>query len=191
MGGRRGQRAVSVPNCPFFRQRQRLWFGDERVIHHDAATRPQGWNGRSQDFDHMVIGPVVEDVSEQVDVGRVYIGRDRFFRATNDLRAVLHDKFEARGSTSERDAGGTCRASDIHDSSRALLTDRGQGVALDEEFRRVAESVCESRHCACVTLGHLRVRAVVLECRLSVVCARFHHYNGLMSLLSEQIHEGH
>jgi len=58
----------------------------------------------------MVIGPVVEDVSEQVNVGRDTllreeimhhefnpagdIGRDRFFRATNHLRAVLHDEFE-------------------------------------------------------------------------------------------------
>lgn len=132
----------------------------------------------------MRVGPVVEDVAEEVDVGPPdglrpeevvlheldpagHRGRDAGRGPAHHVGQVLHDAAEVGVRLGEGDADVAAGAADVHDGARARAVggaagDGGPGVAVGQEAGGEADAVGEGGHGAREAFRHGRVRGVVL-----------------------------
>lgn len=135
----------------------------------------------------MRVRPVVEDVAEQIDVGREdglrpeeivrheldpggHGGGDGVAGAADHVGEVLDDEVQVLVGLGEGDADVAAGAADVHDHGGGVLAsgfvfvfvvaDGGPGVAVCQEAGREAEAVGEGRHGPREALGHIRVRGV-------------------------------
>ena len=129
----------------------------------------------------MRVGPVVEDVAEQVDVRRArlrpeevvlheldpagHVGGHGVLGPADHVGEILHDEVQVGVALGEGDADVASGAADVDHGAvarAAVGADGRPGVAFRQEGGREADSVGEGGHGAGEALGHVRVGGVVL-----------------------------
>ena len=118
------------PNLPLLGRRHGHGLRDQIIIRHDAGAGLQRRDRRPQDLDHVRVGPVVEDVAEQVHVGRFhglreeevvrhefdpvgYVGGDGVLGRADHVREFLDDEVKVGVCLGEGDADVAAGAADV------------------------------------------------------------------------------
>ena len=138
----------SPPNCPFLNERHRLGLWDEVVINDNPTFWLQAWDRRLQNFDHVLIRPVMEYHAEKEGVGlhglivkEIVLHEfnpwsDMFgygvLGALHRTWKVLNYEMKARHVLSECSANVPLGTSDIDNCSGAIA-DRLSAIAFSQQ----------------------------------------------------------
>lgn len=171
------------PNLPLLGRGHGLGLRDEVIVRDDAGAGREGGDGGAQDADDVGVGPVVEDVAEEVDGGGAdglrgeeVVGHegdaggdgggDGVARAADHVGEVLDDEAEVGVGLGEGEGDVAAGAADVDDGGGAVgAGEGGPGVALGQEAGGEADAVGEGGHGAGEASGHGRVLGVVLPDR--------------------------
>ena len=176
-----------LPNLPLLGRGHGLRLRDQVIIRHDTSARFQRRDRRPQDLDDVRVGPVVEDVAEQIRVRLArlrleeivlreldpagHVGGHGVLGAADHVGEILHDEAQMVVGLGEGDADVASGAADVDDGAVTAVVvvvvfvvgaDGRPGVAFRQEGGREADSVGEGGHGAREAFGHIRVRGVVL-----------------------------